>query len=337
MAARLKMIIALCAVVLVAAGVGGYLYLNPSANYTGPVERITIAVSEGLVEAPIFIGSQEGIFSKYGLEVSFKMTRSGKQSLDAVFAGEADIAAVSEIPVMFNSFKRDDFSVISVFTRTSSDVQIVTRKDTGILSKKDLKGSKVGTFAGSSAEFFLDSLLVLENIPRAEVEVVDINPGDLPAALASGEVDAIAIWATQVNNAVNLLQDDSVVIKAPEAYTLNFSLVAMNDYIASNQEIPKRLIRAIGAATEFIRGSEEISRKFLVDRFGFDAGLVNSQWAGLEFGLNLDQSLILTLESEARWAIENNLTDATEIPNYLNYVDSGPLEAVNPSRVTIIR
>lgn len=87
---------------------------------------------------------------------------------------------------MFNSFTRDDCSVISVFTRTSNDVRIVTRKYAGFLSKGALKGSKVGTFAGSSAKFFLDSLLVLENMPRAEVEVVNIKPGDLPAALVSG-------------------------------------------------------------------------------------------------------------------------------------------------------
>ena len=169
---------------------------------------------KGLVEAPILIDDERNFFSEYGLEVSFKKVRSGKQALESVFAGEADVAAVAEIPVMFNSFTRDDFSVVSVFTRTNSDVQIVTRKDTGISNAADLKGKEVGTFAGSSAQFFLDSLLVLESIPTAEVEMVDMKPQDLPKALASGEVDAIAIWATQVYNAVSLLQDDAYVIQA---------------------------------------------------------------------------------------------------------------------------
>ena len=43
------------------------------------------------------------------------------------------------------------------------------------------------------------------------------------------------------------------------------------------------------------------------------------------------------MEDEARWRIENNMTAATEIPSYLDYVYLDALEEVKPEAVTIIR
>jgi len=50
----------------------------------------------------------------------------------------------------------------------------------------------------------------------------------------------------------------------------------------------------------------------------------------------LDQSLVLALEDEARWAIKNKLTSKTKVPNYLNHIHLDALKSVAPSAVTII-
>jgi hypothetical protein len=46
--------------------------------------------------------------------------------------------------------------------------------------------------------------------------------------------------------------------------------------------------------------------------------------------------LLITLEDEARWAIKNNLTSATEVPNYLDYIYFDALDEVKPEAVGII-
>ncbi|MEE8433112.1 MAG: hypothetical protein V3S16_17830, partial [Candidatus Desulfatibia sp.] len=60
-------------------------------------------------------------------------------------------------------------------------------------------------------------------------------------------------------------------------------------------------------------------------------------WQEGEFALFLDQALIVGIEDQARWAIKNELTDATKAPNYLNYIYLDALEAVKPNSMTIIR
>ncbi len=54
------------------------------------------------------------------------------------------------------------------------------------------------------------------------------------------------------------------------------------------------------------------------------------------FDIRLGQSLLLSLETEARWAIRNRLTDKREVPNFLPLMYTKGLEAVDPDAITLI-
>ena len=60
-------------------------------------------------------------------------------------------------------------------------------------------------------------------------------------------------------------------------------------------------------------------------------------WDEFNFRLVLDQSIIVSLEDEARWAIREELVDKEEVPNYLDFIYINALEDVKPEAVTIIR
>jgi len=72
-------------------------------------------------------------------------------------------------------------------------------------------------------------------------------------------------------------------------------------------------------------------------RLNLSTASVNSRWSQNQFGLSLDQSLVLAMEDEARWMIANNLTNATAVPDFGRYVYTDGLEAVKPGSVNIIR
>jgi NitT/TauT family transport system substrate-binding protein len=42
------------------------------------------------------------------------------------------------------------------------------------------------------------------------------------------------------------------------------------------------------------------------------------------------------MEEEARWAISNNLINATAVPNFINYIYVNGLESVKPESISII-
>ena len=63
---------------------------------------------------------------------------------------------------------------------------------------------------------------------------------------------------------------------------------------------------------------------------------MRSVWPHLNFRLSLDQALLRTVESEARWALREG-HERGEMPNYLPFFHSQPLLQVKPAAATLPR
>jgi NitT/TauT family transport system substrate-binding protein len=57
-----------------------------------------------------------------------------------------------------------------------------------------------------------------------------------------------------------------------------------------------------------------------MNKLNYTTDYLNSVWPNHKFTLTLDQTLVLIMEDEARWLIANNLSNATSIPNFKNYL-----------------
>jgi len=47
--------------------------------------------------------------------------------------------------------------------------------------------------------------------------------------------------------------------------------------------------------------------------------------------------MIISFEDQAKWRIENQLTDVKKVPNYLDYIYIEALNEIDPTKVTIIK
>ena len=319
--------------------VGGYNLIckDQISGYTGEKINVTLAVSVTPLSAPFYIAEEKGFFEDEGVDVTVVEYIGGHRCLAAVLNGDVDMGTASDLPTMFNSFKRDDYAIITTFVKSDNDVKIITRKDSGITSPEDLRGKKVGATLGSSSQFYLDMFLDMGGINSSEVEVVGIQPEDMPFALQSGDVDAISVWEPFGYETIQLLGDGNVLVPNVNVYTETFNLVALDNYAQSNPEAIIRILRALDRSIAFMNANEDDAQDILVRRLNKDKDFIEWIWPDFVFGLSLDQSLIITLEEEARWAIKNSLTNETAVPNYLNFMYTDGLDEVKPRVISIIR
>ena len=56
-----------------------------------------------------------------------------------------------------------------------------------------------------------------------------------------------------------------------------------------------------------------------------------------DFTLGLDQSLLLALSDQARWAEEKNMVPSKDVPDFRDFVRAAPLTALMPEANKIIR
>lgn len=192
--------------VVIALVVGSYFFVSHKpGEFTKSSEKVMLGISKSFLSISVYIAKGQGYFAKEGLDVAVKEYSSGKKATKALFAGEVDISTVADMPVVFNSFKREDFCIFATFAFSYPFVKIIARRDKGIKTGADLKGKRVGADRGTSSHFFLGAFLIHNQLSISEVEMINIRTVDLPDALKNNEVDAISVWQPYTQKAKKLL------------------------------------------------------------------------------------------------------------------------------------
>jgi NitT/TauT family transport system substrate-binding protein len=302
-----------------------------------PREPLTIGVAMLVLSAPILIAYENGYFAEEGLNVTLKEYQFGKLALEDLFAGKVDLATVAETPIVMYSFEREDYFVVAEFVHSYDDSKIIVRNDRGIRNPADLKGKKIGTTFGTSAHFFAEAYLSYNKVKRSDIKLLDIPQKDLAEALKQGEVDAIAAFEPHAYEAMRHMSKTAMRLPRAELLRETFDLVSMKEFTKLHPDTIRRALKAIDTSVKFIRDNKGKAIAILARRLNADEEYLHDTWDDFEFGLSLDQTLLLTFEDVAQWAIRNKLTDKTQLPNYLHFIYFGGMESLNPEAVRIIR
>ena len=302
----------------------------------GPREKVVIDLA--LPQACLVqLAFAKGYFAHEGLDATLRLQTSGKAALQGVLAGNADLATVSETPIVFARLAGKPVAIIATVGTASKNLAVVARKDQGISRPADLQGKKVGVTLGSNGEFFLDTIFIANGIVRDRIMIVNLEPEAMLPALVSGQVDAVATWEPQVIRLHKELGNRGVTFYNEELYTESCNLVATPDYVAQHPETVQKLLRALVKAEEFAQQNPIEARRILADSSGLNLALVNAVWDIFDLRVTLQQSLVIALEEQARWATQRTRNEAVRIHDYQADIYPVGLLAVKPAAVRLIR
>ena len=317
-------------------GVAFYL----TSDNTGFQDRVPVNLTLGteisLLTSAVWVAEEKKFFVEEGLNVTIRGFDSGRLSFQSMLSGDVDLSTVAPTPIMFSSFDRNDFAVLATFVYSDDDVKVIGRLDRGIQTAKDLIGKRVGTPAGTTGQFVLNTFLVHNEIPASNITEVSLSPSKLPDSLESGDVDAIVIWEPHANKARKRLQENAVWLPSSNLYRETFNLMVMKAFASRHPQAMEEVLRALYKATTFIQTNKEASQEIVSRRLGLDRLEMAELWDDFVFEISLDHSLLVTLEDEARWAIESRLTQRGEIPDYLDFIYPDALRRAKPQAVTLI-
>lgn len=303
-----------------------------------PLKEIVIADAGVSPESLfIFIALDHGFFEEEGLNVKLNNEYAhGQENIAAIVKGEVHMATASETPLMRAGFLDYDISTFATLVTAENILAIVARKDRGITAPSDLEGKKIGVTIGSNAEFFLDLFSLIADISSGSIKKVHVKPFQMADYLESGEVDAIVSWYPNWKNAEIAIGENAETFYSKGIYTMYYNLIASNDFIAENPDTIKGMLRALIKAEAYAKENPDEIVKTLAKRMHTDDqsafGLINNY----DSTIRLEQSLLITLDAEARWLIKKGLTNKTKPPNYLDYIHLDSLAEIAPESVTII-
>jgi NitT/TauT family transport system substrate-binding protein len=302
-----------------------------------PLQKITVAYTNQPQSTLVHVAVAKGYFVEEGLDVQSLMRTFGKAALETVIGNQADFATVAETPVMFSVLKGEKIFVIANIEASSTNNAIVARKGAGISRPGDLKGKRIGFIPGTTSDFFLDSLLTANGLTRNEIQPVGLKPEEMLDAMMSNRVDAVSIWNYPLTQISRQLGDDGTIFYDREIYTETFNIAARQEFVQKNPETVKRFLRALIKAEDFVAKNRAEAEAIMSTATKIDRNLIHDVWNAFNYHVVLDQTLLLTLEDETRWAMKNKLTDQTVMPDYLSIIHLDSLKAVKPEAIGMNR
>lgn len=302
------------------------------------IEPITVAYSPFESTALYWIAQDQNFFSRNSLNVTARRYDTGVGSLDGMLKGEADIAVgANEFPLVGRALQKEKIRTIGSIAK-SDFIYLVGRKDRGIGKALDLKGKRVGTTFRTIAHFYLGRFLELNNMSMRDITLVDVqSPEEWVNAVVNGDIDAIATAQPYAKTAKDRLGANAVIWSLQSNQPLQTQVIAADEWITKHPELVSRFLKSLALAEEYVIRNPAEAQAIVQKRLNLDAAYMETVWSQNQFSLSLDQSLVTTMEDEARWMINNNLTTEKMIPDFLHYIYLDGLKAVKPQSVNIIR
>ena len=293
---------------------------------------LRLAVSDGPVSLPVYVAESQGLFQREGVDLKLLPCASGRACMQMLDSGQAELATAAELVVVLAAIAHSDAAIVATLGASVHHLKLVARRGAGIARVEDLRGKRVATVAGSSAQYFLDSCLLVHGMEPDEITLAAMKPDEMVRALGQGQVDAVAIWEPAASDAIAALGAEALVLPTPRVYTQHFSLVASRAVLSGHENELLRVLRALLRAQALITDQPHLAAKILAARLpAADARIDLSEH---DFRLSLSQSLVSTMEGEARWAQRQGHGKPDR--SVLKSIAAGPLRRVAPQAVELV-
>jgi ABC-type nitrate/sulfonate/bicarbonate transport system substrate-binding protein len=308
-----------------------------SAFQLGPADaemlKARLAQNLGPISGIVIVAKEQGFFEKRGLDISISNFTSGKQCLDTVVGGGADIATTAEAPVTAAAMAGQSIAFLA--RMEYSDLKTVVAGKAGIKSKADLRGKRIAFTAGTGSEVYTSALLISAGLKKEDVTLVNLRPQEMLPALASGSIDAFDTWEPHIANAKKALGNDVAEIDTKGVYSETFNIVVMRDYLEKNGPLVEKFLAAMVDAEVWMKANPEDAISMVSKAVGIKREELASIWSDYVYRVVLDDKQIDILKTHAAWRLESgNHPPGATMPDFLKVLAPEPLKSVDAARVT---
>lgn len=228
------------------------------------LHRVVAVGSQWYGHIPVWVGIERGIFDKHGFNVSWRFIGKSMDRLNAISSGEAQFASLGEI-AMLSAMAQGNRRFYWVGNQDIAPgfEGLVARP--GIESFDGLRGKTIGFPFASSVDITCRLLLAEHGLdPERDVNLVNLEVGDVPAVFRAGNVDAALVWEPgfsqlkEVEGATVLAMDtDTEVYKRFGTMTGPDVLIIGRAWVDSDPERARRFMTAYFEALQWVKGHPE--------------------------------------------------------------------------------
>jgi ABC-type nitrate/sulfonate/bicarbonate transport system substrate-binding protein len=316
------------------AAAGGAVWWRATASKPSS-SRIVIAESPAVASALFYVARDQGYFAEHGVAIESIKANSGKEALELVAKGGADLAMAAEAPFVRATAAGVPARIVATIETSERNTGIIVPDASLVRAPADLRGKRIGFCPGTASEYFLAVFLQANGLAEGDIVRVPVTPKDAHEALASGQVDALAGWQEIRAHADKAIGRRTRIFYAGGVYLETWNLIGLSAFLEAQPRPVEGVIRALLQAQVFTAANSEQAITITAAAIGIERSTIAEMWRDYAFDVGLDQALIANLEGH--WRVATKSDAAATMPDFMADLAPKPLQAADPSRVTYLR
>lgn len=163
---------------------------------------IRIGAATATEHVAAFIGVERGIFAKHGLNAKIQMYQTGVEMINGLLADAQDVNLMGSIPFLAGVSRGQPLVLIGHLhgdanaSSYAENVSLIAAANSGIRPDDfaTLRGKRIGLPRGTGTETYVLYMAGSAGLRESDLSIINLQPGNIPAALRQGDVQAISVW-----------------------------------------------------------------------------------------------------------------------------------------------
>ena len=230
---------------------------------------------------PWQVAEEAGIFKQAGVNVDLVWFEGYLDSINTLAAGKLDANSQTLNDTIASVAAGSDQVIVLVNDNSTGNDQIIASKD--IRTIQDLRGKKIGVEAGVVDDYLLRLGLESAGLTANDVSIQNLETGAAAAAFASGQLDAVAVFAPFTTQALG--RDGSHTLFDSKAFpgAIPDHLVVSRSLLKDRPDDVQKLINAWFLTLDYIKANPDKAVEIMAKR----AGVTKEEYRSYDAGTTL--------------------------------------------------
>ena len=187
---------------------------------------------------PSHVAIVDGVYEKAtGDKIEWRKFDSGAAVIAALASNAIDIGYAGSSPLAAGVTRGAPLETFLVAGLIGKAEGLVVRNGSGVNELKDLAGKKVATPFVSTSHYSLLFALKHAGVDPTKVNILNLQPPEIAAAFARGDIDATYVWDPVLAKAQ---ENGKVLIDSPKLGAPTFvAWIARKEYAAAHPDVLK--------------------------------------------------------------------------------------------------
>ena len=319
-----------------------FLVPNQSMGADPGARPEKIVVGYMMVPNPLIITKELSWIEKaLDIPVEWVQFESGRHVLNAISKKKVDLALIGSTPCAEGIANGLPIEVVWVMAVITDGEALVVRSDGGIEKLADLVGKKVAVPFGSTAHYVLKVALKLSNIPSNQINIINMDPGQIMSAWDNGDIQAAYVWNPVLSRMAE--KGGEIILTSKELALRGFPtadlFIARKDFADTYPQVVFKVVNELNHATELCRNESNKAVATVAKALGISSDLALTGMEGMVYLTAAEQKVGLYI-GKLQWefGLYTLLKDAADFLEEEGTLEKSPpwpafRRSINPAHI----